>query len=138
MKKLHYIFLFLSAFLLASVSCTRETSDPVDVEPAGEPTVPIIISLDEPVTLQAETKADTGMEMGVTPAIKNIYVAVFGSSGYLKDYTSATPCDASGNPIADFASTNATTNYFLCRLPVSTSSRIVHITATAPIGSAWY
>lgn len=129
MKKLLYIF--LSTLLLTGVSCTREMNDP-EVEPTGEPTVPIIISFDEPVTLQAETKADTGMEMGVTPAIKNIYVAVFGSSGYLKDYTSATPCDASGNPIADFASTNATTNYFLCRLPVSTSSRIVHIIANGP------
>ena len=131
MKKLHYIFLFLSAFLLASASCTREMSDPV-VEPAGEPTVPIILRFDEPITLQAETKANTGMEMGVTPAIQNIYVAVFGSSGYLKDYTSASPCDASGNIIQDFATTNATTNYFLCRLPVSSSKRLIHIIANGP------
>ena len=130
MKKLHYI-LFLSILLLASVSCTREMNDPV-VEPAGEPTVPILLCFDDPITLQAETKANTGMEMGVTPAIQNIYVAVFGSSGYLKDYTSATPCDASGNVLQDFATTNATTNYFLCRLPVSSSKRIIHIIANGP------
>ena len=130
MKKLQYIIV-LSTLLLLGVSCAREMADPA-VESVEEPTVPIILSFDEPITLQAETKANTGMEMGITPAIQNIHVAVFGSSGYLKDYTSATPCDASGNPIADFASTNATASYFLCRLPVSTSSRIVHIIANGP------
>ena len=124
-------FLYFAFVLLLAASCVKEIPG-FDERMENEPTVPVILSFEQPITLQARTKADAGMEMGVNPAISSIHVAVFGSSGYLKDYTSATPCDASGNPISGFVEDNATTAYFLVRLPVSTSKRFVHIIANGP------
>lgn len=129
MKRILYTILPL---LLLTAACVREIPGTLE-EPLAEPTVPIVISLAQPVTLQATdaTKA-ADMLMADTPSIANIHVAVFGSSGYLKDYVSAVPCDSEGNAISDFAQANNTASYFLVRLPVSTSSRIVHIIANGP------
>ena len=77
MKKIYAIF---SVFLvLASVSCTREEPASIaNFEKQGA-TVPVVISFQEPLVLQASTKAEPGMEMGVEPAISSINVAIFGS-----------------------------------------------------------
>lgn len=92
------------------------------------------MSFADNVTLQAQTKAEDGMEMGVNPAIKTIHVAVFGSSGYLKDYSSAIPCDSEGNPVSGFVSSNITTGYFKVYLPFDEgpSNRRIHIIANGP------
>ena len=128
MKRVYYIF---TSLIFLAAACVREI--PISIEePLTEPTVPVVLSFDQPVTLQAATKADADMLMAETPSISSIHVAVFGSSGYLKDYTSATPCKSDGTPISNFATTNGTANYFLARLPVSTSRRIVHIIANGP------
>lgn len=131
MKKIYAIFSVL--LVLACVSCTRE--EPLSVgefEKEGA-TVPVVLSFQEPVVLQARTKADIGMEMGVRPAISNIHVAIFGTDRYLKDYVSAYPCDAQGNPLSGgFASQNATSAYFLARLPISSKERVLHIIANGP------
>jgi hypothetical protein len=131
MKKIYAIF---SVFLvLASVSCTRE--EPVSIanfENEGA-TVPVVLSFQNPLVLQADTKAEIGMEMGVQPAISSIHVAVFGTDRYLKDYVSAYPCDSQGNPLSGgFASQNATSAYFLARLPISSKERVLHIIANGP------
>ena len=129
MKKI----LYAAFVLLLATSCFKEI--PYGLENlSDEPTVPVILSFEQPITLQPRTKADRGMEMGVDPAISSIHVAVFGSSGYLKDYVSATPCDVDGNPISNFVSTNNTTAYFLVRLPVNNDekARRVHIIANGP------
>lgn len=131
MKKIYAIF---SVFLvLASVSCTREEPASIaNFEKQGA-TVPVVISFQEPLVLQASTKAEPGMEMGVEPAISSINVAIFGSDRYLKDYVSAYPCDAQGNPLGGgFASQNATSAYFLARLPISSKERALHIIANGP------
>jgi hypothetical protein len=131
MKRIHYI---LSAFLLLlTASCVREQIE--NVEPVStKDRVPIIMSFADNVTLQAQTKAEDGMEMGVNPAIKTIHVAVFGSSGYLKDYSSAIPCDSEGNPVSGFVSSNITTGYFKVYLPFDEgpSNRRIHIIANGP------
>lgn len=133
MKKIQYILPAL--LLLLSVSCTREvieSAEPVSAS-AGDK-VPIIMSFADNITLQASTKAEDGMEMGVNPAIKTIHVAVFGSSGYLKDYSSAIPCDSEGNPLSGFVSANATTGYFKVYLSFDEgpSNRRIHIIANGP------
>ncbi len=131
MKKIYAIF---SVFLvLASVSCTREEPASIaNFEKQGA-TVPVVISFQDPLVLQASTKAEPGMGMGVEPAISSINVAVFGSDRYLKDYVSAYPCDAQGNPLGGgFASQNATSAYFLARLPISSKERSLHIIANGP------
>ena len=129
MKQAYSIFLCLLAAL--ALSCTREES--VETPGREELTVPVVLSFQEPVVLQAGTRAEPGMEMGVNPAISNIHVAVFGTDRYLKDYVSAYPCDADGNPVTGgFASQNATSAYFLARLPISSKERVLHIIANGP------
>ena len=130
MKRVYSIFLFLLAAL--AVSCMREQAI---VEPGAteDETVPVVLSFREPITLQAATKADSGMEMGREPAISHIHVAIFGSDNYLKDYVSAYPSDADGNPLSTgFASQNATSAYFTARLPISNKPRNLHIIANGP------
>lgn len=131
MKKIYAIFSVLLVF--ACVSCTRE--EPLSVgefEKEGA-TVPVVLSFQEPVVLQARTKADIGTEMGEQPAISSIHIAIFGTDRYLKDYVSAYPCDAQGNPLSGgFASRNATSAYFLARLPISSKQRVLHIIANGP------
>ena len=116
---------------MLSVSCVREEAIKESAPEAA--TVPVVLSFQEPLVLQARTKAEPGMEMGREPAISNIHVAVFGSDLYLKDYVSAYPCDADGNPVSGgFASQNATSAYFLVRLPISSKPRALHIIANGP------
>jgi len=116
---------------MLSVSCVREEA--IKELTPEQQTVPVVLSFQEPLVLQARTKAEPGMEMGREPAISNIHVAIFGSDLYLKDYVSAYPCDADGNPVSGgFASQNATSAYFLVRLPISSKSRSLHIIANGP------
>lgn len=116
---------------MLSVSCVREEA--VKELTPEQQTVPVVLSFQEPLVLQARTKAEPGMEMGREPAISNIHVAVFGSDLYLKDYVSAYPCDADGNPVSGgFASQNATSAHFLVRLPISSKPRALHIIANGP------
>lgn len=129
MKKIYSIFSVL--LLLSVVSCSREKMTAIE-EPAKEPTVPVILSLSNPVVLQAGTKAELGMEMGVKPAISNIHVAIFGRDRYLKDYVSAFPCDKFGEPVSGFVTENSDTAYFLARLPISSSERVLHVIANGP------
>ncbi len=129
MKKLYCISAFLLGIL--ALSCTRETliEEPI----MEEATVPVILSFSQPVVLQASTKAEPGMEMGLKPAITDIHVAIFGTDRYLKDYVSAYPCDANGNPLSSgYVSENGTTAYFMVRLPVSSKPRVVHVIANGP------
>ena len=131
MKKLYSIFSVL--LVLASVSCVREEPQVANALEKEGATVPVILSFQNPVVLQAGTKAEIGKEMGVQPAISSINVAIFGTDGYLKDYVSAYPSDAQGNPLSGgFASQNSTTAYFVARLPLSSKKRILHIIANGP------
>ena len=129
MKKTTYILL---AAILAFASCAQEFEP--EIQDNGLKTVPIIMSFSNDVTLQAQTKVTAGMAMGPNPAIKTIHVAVFGSSGYLQDYTNAIPCDASGNEISGFLSSNATTGYFKVRLPINEDGkrRTIHVIGNGP------
>ena len=131
MKKIYSILSVL--LVLACVSCMREEPLVTDVLEKEGATVPVILSFQNPVILQAGTKAEIGMEMGEQPAISSINVAIFGTDFYLKDYVSAYPSDSQGNPLSTgFASQNATTGYFVARLPVSSKARILHIIANGP------
>lgn len=136
----HYLYILLIAALASA--CAREvlvpeTAGPGESIPEGL-TVPVIMHFDEPITLYAETKATAGMEWGVDPRISSIHVAVFGWGGFLQDYLTAEPCDASGNPVSGYATANSeaggpATNYFLVQLPVNTDGRrTCHIIANGP------
>ena len=125
MKKTLYI---LSALLLGLVSCNKAEFEEIrtakDVDPTGLVAVTLQVQIP---TLQAYTKA-LG-DRSDTPSIKDIRVAVFGTSGYPQTYTLAEPVDASGNPISDYATTNGDTYYFKVHLPVYDGEAHVHIIA---------
>ena len=134
-----YLYILLIAALASA--CAREEVAPESAGPGKTIseglTVPVVMHFDQPITLYADTKATAGMEWGVDPRISSIHVAVFGWGGYLQDYVTAEPCDASGNP-SGYATVNsekdaAATNYFLVRLPVNTDGRrTCHIIANGP------
>ena len=114
MKKYIYI---LSALLFGVVSCTEKVPSFVE---DGEEKVTIDMTVSFP---DLATKAG---ERGDNPSIDNIYVAVFGSKGYLNDYARAIP-------VGNYASTNGDDNYsFKVTLLATTSERTIHIIANGP------
>ena len=94
MKKRFFSILTLLATLCAAVpSCTRVpelepivSSEINDDAPAGKVKVRFSVGINE-LEASLATKADT---RGETPNLQTMYVAVFGGSGYLKQYAPAT------------------------------------------------
>ena len=105
MKKTLYI---LSALLLGLVSCNKAELESIETRKDVEPTglVAITMKADIPM-LQAYTRA-LG-DFSDTPSIKDIHVAVFGTSGYPQAYALAEPVNAAGQPIDDYATENGVT-----------------------------
>lgn len=128
MKKIVYI---LSALLVGLVSCNKTEFEPAQTKVAVEPTglVAVIMKADIP-QLQAQTKAKG--DFSDTPSIKDIRVAVFGTSGFPQAYALAEPVDADGNPLPDYATTNGHKYYFKVLLPVYEGEAHVHIIANGP------
>ena len=86
MKRLIYIFLIL----LGVTSCMKD--DKVNkMESGAKDKVDIVFGVNMPEPTFG-TKA-----MGDTPEVENMYVAVFGGSGFLKEYTKATIVKATEN-----------------------------------------
>ena len=133
MKKTLYI---LSLLLLGLVSCTKtelEAPDAKNAEETGLVAVTMKVQIPQ-AQLYAQTKAALG-DRSETPSIKAIRVAVFGESGYPQTYAYAEPVDASGNPVADYATTNHKDGtdtdiyYFKVLLPVYEGEAHMHIIA---------
>ena len=128
MKKAIYI---LSALLLGLVSCNKAELETPEVKKEVEPTGLVAITMKAEIPLlQAYTRA-LG-DFSDTPSIKDIHVAVFGTSGYPQAYTIAEPVDADGNASSDYATQNGTTYYFKVLLPVYEGEAHVHIIANGP------
>lgn len=131
MKKTLYI---LSTLLLGLVSCNKTEFEPAAPEVYEETgLVAVTMQVQVPTVLNAYTKA-LG-DRSDLPSIKDIKVAVFGTSGYPQTYTLAEPVNASGTPISGYAATNHKddTNtdiyYFKVLLPVYEGEAHVHIIA---------
>lgn len=118
MKRIHYIFAMFAALL--ALSCAKEVTPDeekgVDYE-GQEVMVYFGVKLPE-----MATKA-----LGENPNITSIHVAVFGSSGYLKEYKLATPVNG-------YVTQEGIANAKIFSVPLSiTSSRIrVNIIANGP------
>ena len=134
MKKTLYI---LSALLLGLVSCMKTEFEPVEktkeIKESG--LVAVTMKVEVPATtLIANTRA-LG-DFSDTPSIKDIRVAVFGTSGYAQAYALAEPVDEDGNPLTSYATTNFKTAadiyYFKVLLPVYEGEAHVHIIANGP------
>lgn len=100
--------------MLGFTSCMK--NDRVTKEPDATDKVDIIFGVDLPET---HTKA-----MADDPQVQNLRVAVFGGSGYLKEYVQATPID--------LATENSTRYYYKVRLSLSDSYLKVHFIANGP------
>ncbi len=128
MKKAIYI---LSALLLGLVSCNKAELESVETRKDVEPTGLVAVTMKAEIPLlQAHTRA-LG-DFSDTPSIKDIRVAVFGTSGYPQAYALAEPVDASGNPLTKYATVNGQTYYFKVLLPVYEGEAHVHIIANGP------
>lgn len=128
MKKAIYI---LSALLLGLVSCNKAELESVETRKDVEPTGLVAVTMKAEIPLlQAHTRA-LG-DFSDTPSIKDIHVAVFGTSGYPQAYALAEPVDAEGNPVANYATVNGQTYYFKVLLPVYEGEAHVHIIANGP------
>lgn len=123
-------WIIIAATALLALSCSREMEpDPV-VEPEGEVVVTFSVTGD-----RLATKADLGED----PQLETMHVAVFGGSGYLKEYKPATLEgtgtyeyhyeDDKGNPMVK----EVPEYTFSVSITLSNSSRRVHFLGNAPI-----
>ena len=129
MKKAIYI---LSALLLGLVSCNLAELESIETRKDVEPTglVAVTMKAEIPLLQAYSTRADG--DFSDTPSIKDIRVAVFGTSGYPQAYALAEPVDAEGNALPKYAAVNGQTYYFKVLLPVYEGEAHVHIIANGP------
>lgn len=129
MKKTLYI---LSALLLGLVSCNKAELESIETRKDVEPTGLVAVTMKAEIPLlQAYSTRAVG-DFSDTPSIKDIRVAVFGTSGYPQAYALAEPVDSEGNPLANYAKVNGQTYYFKVLLPVYEGEAHVHIIANGP------
>lgn len=128
MKKLLYIF-FAVALLFSCTRLEQENPAPqVEVDEDGGPEGKVLVRFS--VTLPELTPSTKAL--GDTPAgdLKNIYIAVFGSSAYLKEYVQATPVLATQN---GSLGGNDNRYEFVAQLTLSENSkRRIHIIGNGP------
>ena len=122
MKKVFYIFLTL---LLMAASCQKETPwEPEMVGAKTDSTVTLTFGVKAPEALTTKAMADQ-------PQITNLYVAVFGSSGYLKEYVKAEPVGLATHERVDEEDTEHMYAYTV-RLSLTKSHIRVHFIANGP------
>jgi len=119
MKRFTYI---LFAFLLAAVSCVKEqlSTPTTQTETDGKVNISFYVDAAE---ANPATKAFSD-----DPSIQTLKVAVFGGSGYLKEYVSATFDEAVDN----YDGTEKTKYKYSVRLSLSNSALKVHFIANGP------
>lgn len=124
MKKILYIFL---AAVIAFSSCVRTEIDGPGV-PGSESDAKVTISF--PISIP--TDGPSTRAMGNEPDVKNIFVAVFGGSGYFNEWVPAelTPSE---NPPTQFATENETIYDLKVKLTTSASRLSLHIIANSPV-----
>lgn len=122
-------WLFIGMAALAAFGCTRgvELEQEVDV-PEGRVEISFTVTSD-----QLSTKA-----LGEESQLENMYVAVFGGSGYLKEYTEATRTatgtyeytfqDNDGNDVTKVVDQFT----YTFSLPITNSSRRIHLIGNGP------
>lgn len=132
MKKYIYI---LSALLLSAIACTaeKESVTPEEANMDGKVTYIMKVTLPESIVATRATWVSADEDAN-KPVLNNIYVATFGTSHYLNDYTRAVRCDANGNNLSQDWSgiVNGTTFYFKVTLVATQSKRTVHVIGNGP------
>ena len=126
-------WLYILAALLMVPSCVREM-DPVTEELEADDSVE-----GKKVTITFNVTADNlsfpTKALGETGELNNLYLAVFGRSGYLKEYVQANPLGLSGT--YQYTDLNGVLREVPCyaftaRLTLSTNYRSIHFIGNAP------
>ncbi len=127
MRKIAFILLWV----LALVSCVRQEMDPHELSEAsaGAVTIPFTVAGEElagPSTRSVELGEDTPLE--------SLHIAVFGSSGYLKEYVKAKDLVRSDTTYIDRYGISRTVAlyHFNVTLPLTDSRRIIHFIGNGP------
>ena len=113
--------LFLSVLcLLAALSCVREIEPPQTARqpfPEGEP---VTVTFSVPgVNTTPATRAESYLPLGEEIDLQSLHLAVFGSSGYLKEYVPAT--------LKEQTETDGVVIFtYTARLTLSESKRTIH------------
>ena len=132
MKKYIYI---LSALLLSAIACTaeKESVTPEEANMEGKVTYIMKVTLPESIVATRATWTSASEDANM-PVLRNIYVATFGTSHYLNDYTRAVRCDENGNNLSQDWSgiVNGQTFYFKVTLVATQSKRTVHVIGNGP------
>lgn len=115
-----YIYILSILFLGAAVACNEKENVVGPEKIDGTETVTFKMKVTVPEK-QVRTKGDCA----VKPIIDNIYVATFGSRGYLNEYVKAVPVGA-------YATENGTQYEMTVSLLATTSKRYVHVIANGP------
>lgn len=127
-RKTPYLFvILLTAFLAGCAKETPEQDKWQGTLPEGEALVTFSVRFPEPVVLGSATKA-----MADTPSITSLKIAVFGSSGFLKEYRDVESFQA--------ASTNGSSPVYTFRTKMNlTDSKNlrIHIIANGPAKLPW-
>ncbi len=132
MKKYIYI---LSALLLSAIACTaeKESVTPEEANMEGKVTYIMKVTLPESIVATRATWISADEDAN-KPVLRNIYVATFGTSHYLNDYTRAVRCDKDGKNLSQDWSgiENGKTFYFKVTLVATQSKRTVHVIGNGP------
>ena len=127
MKRIVWIFLWA----MALVSCVQEAFQPEEREDecVGTVTIPFTVSGDE--VAQAGTRA---IELGEDTPMDNLYIAVFGGSGYLKEYVKAQDLTRSDTTYVDRYGISRTVALyrFNVTLTITDNKRIIHFIGNGP------
>ena len=127
-KRIPYLFvILLTAFLAGCVKETPEQDNWQGPLPEGEALVTFSLRFPEPVVIGPATKA-----MADTPSITSLKIAVFGSSGFLKEYRDVESFEA--------ANTNGPSPVYTFRTKMNlTDSKNlrIHIIANGPDKLPW-
>lgn len=127
-------WMLISLLLLLLSACMRE---PLDKErPGGQPFpegAPVTLNF----TVEAEGMGDVATKaLGEDSPLDNFYVAVFGSSGYLKEYVKANLLEKTAQPYEydDFSGYHRSVDAytFSITLTLSDSPRILHFIGNGP------
>ena len=128
--------LFSIGALLALLSCVRESEERGrgGTFPAGAP-VTVTFTLNDMAPAAAGTKA-----LGENVELTSLHLAVFGSSGYLKEYVTATPVKMAEKKVYTIESGSTSTPVevqvdqytFTATLSLTESKRYVHLIGNGP------
>lgn len=124
MKNIRYILALLA---LALISCNPLEQDNVLVPAGHEPTGKVMVSFQ--VAVPGEPGRPSTKAMANTPAIDNIYVAVFGGSGFYNEWIRASIDNVSE---ANYNGTSSTVYNVSVALTMSDSRLRLHFIANCP------